>query len=548
MNISSNIRKLTNLFILLFVLMSAGIVYWQVIVAQPVSANVHNSRHCMADSSPKRGRILDRNGVVLAESKPVQAHPPCSPYERFYTDPSLAGLIGTYISPFYGINGIEKQYNNYLNGEVGSTQFNNNANKVLHRPPVGDDIYLTIDSRIQKIANEAFDTEILIDNVHSFQSDRGSIIVTDPKTGEVLAMVSRPNYDPNKYVQDVISNPGTMPYVKSLQTSPEAPTLFRPLRGHYVPGSVYKSVTLLAGLDSGTSHLEDQYNNDAPGTTDWQTKPQAIKVRIGNATFGPEGNNLNGGAEHPMPVSLMDGFAHSDNIILAQVGAKAGKETWLDYNKRFYVGDTIPFDLPVEKSTVTHANGDLSDAELAADSFGQGVNLVTPFQMTLFDNAIANNGSLMRPTLVSKIMDPNGTAVMSHAPEELSKPIKQETASQVRDAMYGVAQCGSGRFSFTGTTPPLLNTSQYQIIAKTGTGELGGDQAAQSWMLSQAPYQDPKLTIVAMRENGGEGGSSVGPMVHVMYDRIFSEVYKMAPPAPPAVGSGDQYCTAHNLN
>src|SRR5437588_6329024 len=143
---------------------------------------------------------------------------------------------------------------------------------------------------------------------------------------------------------------------------------------------------------------------------------------------------------------------------------------------------------------------------------------MTPMQMALIDNTIANNGELMRPSLVMKIVDPNGSTVMSSSPQSLGTPVSNTTASQVRDAMYGVVQCGSGRF---GPPPPELNTSPYAIIAKTGTGEVaGGQQPSEAWLITQAPYQNPQLTIVGMKENAGEGGSAIGPMVTNIYNDI----------------------------
>src|SRR5215469_11409340 len=185
--ITRSIRKLTNLFVILFVLLSGGLVYWQVVVAQQVTANPHNSRHCLPDSAPIRGRILDRNGVILAYSKKVD---PTSPnanivcgYQRVYTDPSLAGLIGYYISPLYGSTGIERKFYNYLSGRTGLTGLDNTINQALHRPPVGDDIYLTIDDRIQRIVNHLFDASAPPpDNHFVFPTNRGSVIVSNPHT------------------------------------------------------------------------------------------------------------------------------------------------------------------------------------------------------------------------------------------------------------------------------------------------------------------------------------------------------------------------------
>src|SRR6266567_9607355 len=120
MNISSSIRKLT----FLFVAVSAGLVYWQVAVAQQVTSNVHNSRACMVDSAPIRGKIFDRNGVLLAETVASPSGTGCG-YVRRYTDPSLAGLIGYYAGTLFNSTGVEHQYDNYLTGAVGMTKLGN---------------------------------------------------------------------------------------------------------------------------------------------------------------------------------------------------------------------------------------------------------------------------------------------------------------------------------------------------------------------------------------------------------------------------------------
>ena len=129
MNISSSIRKLTYLFIILFVGLSAGLVYWQVVVAQQVASNTFStfSRQCRTDNAPIRGRIFDRNGVLLAYSIPNTKNPTLCGYQRVYTPAaqSLEGVIGYYISPLFGSSGIENEFNNFLNGEVGSTGLDN---------------------------------------------------------------------------------------------------------------------------------------------------------------------------------------------------------------------------------------------------------------------------------------------------------------------------------------------------------------------------------------------------------------------------------------
>src|SRR5436190_6620297 len=193
MDISASIQKLTNFFILLFVILSGGLVYWQVVVAAQVTGNRHNSRSCLFENSPLRGTIYDRNGVWLAKSMSDPAAQ-CG-YQRIYADPSLAGLLGYYAGPNYPGTGIEKQFDDYLSGRMTAMSLDSTIDKLLHRSPVGNDIYLTIDERIQQLVNQHFDDPIQIDNRLAYETYRGAVMVTDPQTGEILAMLSRPTFD-----------------------------------------------------------------------------------------------------------------------------------------------------------------------------------------------------------------------------------------------------------------------------------------------------------------------------------------------------------------
>lgn len=532
MNISASIRKLTLIFVALFIGLSAGLVYWQVVVAQQVTSNPHNSRRFLNSNASIRGKIYDRNGVLLADSQ-LSLN---GGYVRHYYDPSLAGLIGYYV-PGYPARGVEAQYDDYLSGRKGLTAFDNTINKTLHRPPVGDDIYLTIDERIQKIVNQDYDTPIVIDNVNTFQSDRGSVIVTNPHSGETLAMLSRPSFDPNQIVATLSANDLTY-YNKLAADTKENALVERPIQSRYVPGSTYKTMTLVAGLDSGSTTLNEEFDKQHAGGP----------ITYNGHNIGPEGNNIGIGDANPytfrFPVTTEYGFTHSDNIIFAQIGVKTGAQMWLDYNKRFYVGSEIPFDLPVAPSSVE--GQPFQDVNLASGAFGQGYDFVTPMQMSVLDNAVANDGQLMRPMLVGRILDPNKTQIEKYDPQPIgSTPqMSQQTARGVRQAMLGVVRCGSGSLSVV-----KLGTSPYTIIGKTGTAEVGGGLPANSWLITQAPYSVtdptimPKLTIVAMKENAGEGGAATGPMITNMYNDIFSNVIKTTASTPPS----PNYCCSTKL-
>ncbi|GHO54003.1 penicillin-binding transpeptidase domain-containing protein [Ktedonobacter robiniae] len=539
MNISHGIRRITQLFLVLFLAMSAGLVYWQVAVADQVTSNPRNLRSCMSTSVPQRGRIFDRNGVLLADSQPdPQA---CGGFVRHYYEPSLAGLIGYYPGPYFLATGLEAKFDDYLSGRVGMTSLDNQVNKTLHRSPVGDDIYLTIDVRIQRILVQHFNQQAPVDNVNSFASDRGSAMVMDPHTGEVLAIYSSPGYDPNKMAQTLTH--ASLSYYNQMVNDPERPLVFRPTQGQYVPGSTYKAMTLMAGIDSGATSLEQTYD----------PKFTMGPVTLGQHLFTPAVSNINGFTNPNAHVSTNYGFSHSDNILFAKIGDDMGVDSWLAYNKKFMVGEKIPFELPVAVSRVTKTDGTLDENTLVDNAFGQGVDFVTPFQMAMIDNIAANDGQLMQPTVLSKVATRDKAPVKTFSPQTLGDAqIKQSTAIATRQAMFGVVQCGSGNNDFVHGA--MLSTSPWNIIGKTGTAELGGGQPAHGWLITQAPYdwqqsdKMPALTIVAMKENGGEGANAVGPMITNTYNDIFNQhlVKVDLPPAAPSItGSTMNYC--HNI-
>lgn len=621
MNISRSIRRLTNIFLALFVGLSAGLVYWQVVVAQQVTSNAYltYSRQCTTETSPLRGNIYDRNGVLLAYSVKSDIIGLCG-YKRVYTDAAkgLEGLIGYFISPLYTATGIESAYNNYLSGSEGVTALDNTVNSVLHVPPQGDNIYLTVDSRVEKILLKNFSLEAPIDNVNTYQTDRGSVIASDPKTGEVLGIISQPGYDANCVVNcsmnllytdmlasgynKTIACPGScslsdfktaldkqttlqkqslssqceddndcnLIYLNYLNSDPEQPLIFRPTQDCYPPGSTYKTMTLEAALDSGALGLNNNVFYNDPKVNPYPKHLQAI----GPITVGSNGeaetlpnniSNIDGYTFH-FPVSLAYGFSHSDNIIFAEAGIATGVDNWLKYNYSLYINRKIPFDnLPVKVSTVAYSYKNQSSLctynqqkdvpitipDLAENSFGQGTDFVTPLQMMLINNVAADDGKLMQPAIIQKIIDPKTKTVLkSFSATQLSQPISAASAQGVRDAMYGVNQCGSGSLNLVqlsyGYTP-------WSVIGKTGTAQVpeqatknvGGD----SWYVTQAPYvyqsnTIPALTITAMKENGGEGAYANGPMLNQDYGQIFSTVLTNVPkPSPPPGGYNFCYQT-----
>ena len=347
--------------------------------------------------------------------------------------------------------------------------------------------------------------------------------------------------------------------------------LFRPTQDCYPPGSTYKTMTLMATLDSNTLGLNDQVfygPNDA--NHPYPQHLQAIgpiTVGVGvqiSSTLGATGvkdiSNI-----WAIPTISRSAWPMVIRIRItssfAEAGVQTGVTTWLKYNHALYIDQKIPFDLPVKVSTVTpqpqanlcsynpQTDTALTVPNLAEDSFGQGTDFVTPLQMMLINNVAADNGQLMRPAVIQKIVDPkNQTELYTFNQQSLGQPISATTAQGVRDAMYGVNQCGSGSL---GLVKLSYGFTPWSVIGKTGTAQFAGEttnEGGDSWFITQAPYvyqsgQIPAITITAMKEAGGEGAYANGPMLNQDYGQIFTQVMKIPTPAPPPGGFNFCYQT-----
>ncbi|MGZ3600809.1 MAG: penicillin-binding transpeptidase domain-containing protein, partial [Ktedonobacterales bacterium] len=276
-NMNVTIRRLMNTFVLFFLLVSGVAAYVQIsnhaflngpdLTPKPDTSFL---RTCPPYDQPVRGRILDRNGNVIAQSV-HDSNATCG-YRREYApwvaSSGLAPLIG-YFSYKYGMAGIEAQYDEMLSGTGPYVALNDPTRKILHQPRAGNDITLTIDKNTQILANNVYDSSAIYGNVCQPQGSHpsGSIIVEDPRSGEILAMVSRPSYDPNR-IDD--NN-----YWRQLNSDPQAPLLNHATQGVLTPGSAFKTLTLLAGLDTGSLALDTPYTFDE--STNYVVNGQPIR-------------------------------------------------------------------------------------------------------------------------------------------------------------------------------------------------------------------------------------------------------------------------------
>lgn len=462
---NANIRRLGIFFLIAFALILGDVTYWQVIDASSMQARADNPRLQLQAERVLRGRILDRNGTVLAD-RTVDAQ---GVVHRTYSDVSLSQVIG-YDSQRFGKSELERTYDDYLAGRSAGTSWQEQINQWEHKQVAGDDLNLTIDDRLQQ-------------QVAAILPNRPSAaIVADPRTGEILAMVSKPAFDSSQI--DILG------YWQSLLANADSPLINRPVNGYYTPGSTFKMLTMSAAIDTGIMSPSTQFNGvDATGplTVDSHVYPAAI-------------NNLPTGVGS---VDLTHALMYSDNIVFAKVGLAIGPGRFKDYAHRFGIDQPTPFDIPVSQSHLLAPGETFSGADLASSAFGQGGLHVTPLQMLMVGEAQANGGAIPNPVLVKQVRSPSGSVVNAANYGSLYQPISAQTASQVRDAMVQVVEAGSG---FEAKIPGV------QVAAKTGTAETGVGQAPHAWFVAFAPADHPRIAVVVIVEHGGEGAFVAAPL------------------------------------
>lgn len=436
---------------------------------------VANPRDRLQAAEAIRGGIFASGGQVIANTEQRDNGIKL----RSYPEPAAAYVAGYYSPLLYGTNNLEAAYDAYLSGENGGNPVAEWLDEILHRPKQGYDVALTLDLALQEKANELLGDQ------------RGAAVLMDAQTGAILAMASKPNFDPNQ----LYANTGgqseqeieqAKAYWEELNEQEGSPLLFRPTQGLYAPGSVFKTVTVAAALDSGIAKPDTVFRDEG-----------ALKIddRVIVEQNRPNENRIN--------YTLTEAYGYSLNVVFAQVGLQLGPERLADYAHRFGFGEVIPFDMPVAQSQISDEPGFLSNqAALADTAFGQGQLLVTPLQMAEVAGAIANEGEMMRPYLLDQVRDAGGDTLQKGEPRTWQRAIKPETAAQVQEMMIKSVQNG---YASSARIPG------YVVGGKTGTAEVSGQQP-HAWFIGFAGEDQPQYAVAVVVEHGGGGGEVALPI------------------------------------
>lgn len=450
-------KRLTGTMIVfsaLFALLVANLTMIMVIQADEYKNMPINNHTLAKESKTERGAITTYDNVLLAHSV-LQDD---GSYKREYPAGNLAAHVVGYASDTYGTSGIEASCNDTLKGESNYASWIDVLNSYSGAGTAGNDVKLTINSTIQKAAQD------------SLKGYKGACVAIDPKTGAVLALASSPTYDADD-VDNILSSGG------------DSSALYnRATQALYSPGSTFKIVTLTTALANNVATESTQY--DSPSTLD-----------IGGGKVTNFNNSSYG------TITLQRATELSANTVFAQLGDQIGADGLVSSSEKFGFNNALNFDLPLAKSLMPDPN-EMTEWETAWAAAGEPVGehaspagpQATVLQMALVGCAIANNGTIMQPYLVDSVNNSDGKNSYRATPSTMSNVCSSSVAKRVRTVLEGVVNNGTGK---------AAAISGVQIAGKTGTAETGKEKDDR-WFVGMGPSDDCSVVVAVVLEEAGE--------------------------------------------
>jgi peptidoglycan glycosyltransferase len=459
------VRRLAAVLLVAFAVLVLDVTYLQVIAGPDYRDDERNPRVIASRTGKERGLILSADEQVLAESIADPNDP--QRFSRVYPEAELYAHLVGFSSLSFGEDGLERVFAGDLRSKRDLT-----VSDLLSALLGGDlrpkSIQLTVNHGLQQVAAAALGRQ------------RGSVVAIRPDTGEILAMVSNPSFDPN-----LLLGADALATRRVLLADPSEPLANRSTNRTYPPGSTFKVIVTAAAIESGTAGpetlLPDPLELELPGT---------IEV-IRNF----DRNTCGDGTE----VSLQTAFRRSCNTIFGELGLQLGPEALTVEAEAFGFNQDTPFELPVLNSFFPQSSEFSNDLPaLAQSAIGQRDVQATPFAMALVAAAVANDGIMMEPRLVSRIFDAEGAVLSENEPALLQRAVSPSTADIISGLMERVVASGTG----TRATVPNV-----RVAGKTGTAETGVGPP-HLWFIGFAPVEQPTIALAVLVESGGEAGEN----------------------------------------
>lgn len=466
---NKEIMRITYVMLLLFAGMIGYFIYFDAVTSKEVINNAHNSRLTKMAESVIRGDILSADGEVIAES----IDDGNGNYYRYYPyGCTFAHVVGTSDINKSGIE-LSADYN-MISSDIQPLQ--KIMNEILGKKNPGNNVVTTLNAELQQIAHDAL-------------GDRqGAVVAIEPSTGKVLAMVSKPDYDPNSLANN---------YKDIIQDEDSKVLLNQSTQGLFVPGSIFKIVTTLAYLRSGGD--PDNYSYYCNGAISLDSDNGESYIRCYDGEVHGE-------------LDLIDSFAESCNASFANLGLS------IDINKMNQVSEELLFnqDLPT-KFTTAKSQFNLSDSDsdwqIGATSIGQGNTVISPIHAAMLVSAIANGGTLMEPYVIDEIQNVDGTVLEKNMPESYGSLMSESESEQLTEMMKAVVDYGTGY---------RLSDRSYDAAGKTGTAEVVG-RGNNAWFVGFAPADDPEIAVCILVEDAGTASRETVPIAAEIFDAYLNQ-------------------------
>jgi peptidoglycan glycosyltransferase len=464
--VNAPIRRLAGVVAVLFSALLVASTWIQFVQAKELQERPDNRRTLLANYARERGQILV-GGTPIAKSTATKDE---LKWLRTYPQGELYSHVTGFYSFTYGAGGgVEGAEDALLSGSSDKLFYRRVSDMLTGKTQTGASLELTINPAAQKAADKALGDQ------------RGAVVALDPATGEILAMVSHPAYNPS-----VLSNHDNAKVAaawKDLNADQYRPMVNRAIAGNlYPPGSVFKIVTAAAALESGKfteeSVIPGPANLDLPQTS----------VGLPNDNRRACGPNNKTTLTHALEISC--------NTAFGWLGMELGTQDFLAQAAKFGVGDRLSVPMTVTPSRIP---SELDKPQLAQSAIGQRDVQVTPMQVAMISAAVANDGVIMRPHLVRKVTSSDLEVIDEPRPEQLSQAISADTASALTRMMQTVVRSG------TGTAAQISGVS---VAGKTGTAQHGDGEAPHAWFTGFAPADGrARVAVAVVVEDGGSLGN-----------------------------------------
>ncbi len=455
---------------ILFIALMGYLVYFTIARADTFVNSPYNQRQDAFAQKVVRGNITDRSGNIIAQTDVAED----GTETRTYPYGSLFAHVIGYSDPELGKTGLESVENfelltsNAFFVEKIQNEFNGSKNQ-------GDTVVTTLDADLQQAAYNALG------------EFKGAVVIMEADTGKILAMVSKPDYDPNTLAANW----------EYLNTDEEnSPLLNRATSGSYAPGSVFKMITTLAYMRQNPNYAS--YTYDCAGS-----------ITEENVTINCFGQTVHGFED------LRSSFANSCNASFSNIGLSLDISQYRETAEDLLFNSSLPGVLDYTKSSFA-LNENSGTAEIMMTAMGQGNTTVSPYHMALITQAIANGGTLMEPYLVDRVTNYTGTEVRKNVPKSYRKLMTSEEAAQLKEYMTAVVEEGTGS---------VLSGKSYTVAGKTGTAEYSmvDGEKTHSWFVGFTNVDDPELVISIITE--GSDGSAGGKAVSIAGTILDSYYY-----------------------